>query len=44
MVELADLDAFATVARARSFRGAAKLRGVSASALSEAVRLSLIHI
>ena len=38
MVELADLDAFATVARARSFRGAAKLRGVSASALSEAVR------
>jgi DNA-binding transcriptional LysR family regulator len=38
MVELADLDAFATVARTRSFRGAAKLRGVSASALSEAVR------
>jgi len=38
MVELADLDAFAVVARARSFRGAAKLRGVSASALSEAVR------
>src|SRR5262249_2742171 len=38
MVELADLDAFAAVARARSFRGAAALRGVSASALSEAVR------
>src|SRR6185369_9814283 len=36
--DLADLDAFAAVARARSFRGAAKLRGVSASALSEAVR------
>ena len=36
--ELADLDAFAAVARARSFRGAAARRGVSASALSEAVR------
>jgi DNA-binding transcriptional LysR family regulator len=36
--DLADLDAFAAVARARSFRGAARLRGVSASALSEAVR------
>jgi DNA-binding transcriptional LysR family regulator len=36
--ELADLDAFAAVARARSFRGAAKLRGVSASFLSEALR------
>ena len=36
--DLADLDAFAAVARARSFRGAAGLRGVSASGLSEAVR------
>jgi DNA-binding transcriptional LysR family regulator len=36
--DLADLDAFTAVARARSFRGAAALRGVSASALSEAVR------
>jgi DNA-binding transcriptional LysR family regulator len=36
--DLADLDAFAAVARARSFRGAATMRGVSASALSEAVR------
>jgi DNA-binding transcriptional LysR family regulator len=36
--DLPDLDAFAAVARARSFRGAAAARGVSASALSEAVR------
>ena len=36
--DLADLEAFAAVARARSFRGAAVLRGVSASTLSEAVR------
>lgn len=36
--DLADLDAFAAVARQRSFRGAAKLRGVSASTLSEAIR------
>src|SRR3984957_6322080 len=36
--DLADLDAFAAVARARSFRGAAALRGVSASGYSEAVR------
>ena len=36
--DLADLDAFAAVAHARSFRGAATVRGVSASALSEAVR------
>ncbi|MCW6509575.1 LysR family transcriptional regulator [Lichenifustis flavocetrariae] len=36
--DLADLDAFAAVARARSFRGAAALRGVSASALSDAIR------
>lgn len=35
---LADLEAFAGVARARSYRKAASLRGVSASALSEAVR------
>ncbi|WP_117193722.1 LysR family transcriptional regulator [Rhizobium terrae] len=35
---LADLDAFATVARLRSFRAAGKLRGVSASSLSEAMR------
>ncbi|CAM5773851.1 LysR family transcriptional regulator [Labrys miyagiensis] len=37
-MDLADLDAFAAVARARSFRGAAMRRGVSASALSEALR------
>jgi len=36
--DLADLDAFAAVARARGFRGAATLRGVSASSLSEALR------
>ena len=36
--DLSDLDAFASVARHRSFRGAAALRGVSASSLSEAVR------
>lgn len=36
--DLADLDAFVAVARARSFRGAALKRGVSASALSEALR------
>ncbi len=35
---LADLEAFALVARQRSFRGAARQGGVSASALSEAVR------
>jgi len=36
--DLADLEAFAAVARQRSFRGAAAVRGGSASALSEAVR------
>jgi DNA-binding transcriptional LysR family regulator len=36
--DLADLDAFAAVARVRSFRRAAAIRGVSASALSEALR------
>jgi len=36
--DLADLDVFASVARARGFRGAAALRGASASGLSEAVR------
>src|SRR5579863_10230763 len=36
--DLADLDAFVAVARARSFRRAAALRGVSASSLSEALR------
>ncbi|MEQ9814750.1 MAG: LysR family transcriptional regulator [Azospirillaceae bacterium] len=36
--DLGDLDAFAAVARQRSFRGAAAVRGVSASSLSEAVR------
>ena len=36
--DLADIDAFVAVARQRSFRGAATLRGVSASGLSEAVR------
>ena len=35
---LAELEAFASVAAARSYRGAASLRGVSASSLSEAVR------
>ena len=37
-LDLADLDAFTAVARQRSFRGAAAIRGVSASTLSEAVR------
>jgi DNA-binding transcriptional LysR family regulator len=37
-VDLADLESFAAVARARSFRSAARLRGVSASSLSEALR------
>jgi DNA-binding transcriptional LysR family regulator len=37
-VDLADLEAFAAVARARSFRSVARLRGVSASSLSEALR------
>jgi DNA-binding transcriptional LysR family regulator len=37
-MDLADLDAFAAVALARSFRGAAMKRGTSASALSEALR------
>ena len=36
--DLSDLDSFVAVARARSFRGAATLRGVSASSLSEALR------
>ena len=36
--DLADLDAFAAVAQARSFRGAAALRGCSPSSLSEALR------
>src|SRR5262245_53632862 len=36
--ELADLDAFAAVARHQGFRGAAAVRGVSASSLSEAIR------
>ncbi len=35
---LADLDAFVAIARTRSFRGAARLRGVSASSLSAAMR------
>ena len=35
---LADLDAFATIARLRSFRAAGKVRGVSASSMSEAMR------
>ena len=37
-VNLADLEAFAAVASASGFRGAAALRGASPSALSEAVR------
>lgn len=36
--DLADLDAFVTVARARGFRDAARASGKSASGLSEAVR------
>jgi DNA-binding transcriptional LysR family regulator len=36
--DLSDLDAFVSVAEARSFRGAAARRGVSPSALSEALR------
>jgi DNA-binding transcriptional LysR family regulator len=36
--DLSDLDAFVAVARVRSFRGAAILRGVSASSFSEALR------
>jgi DNA-binding transcriptional LysR family regulator len=36
--DLSDLDAFVAVAEARSFRGAAALRGVSPSTLSEALR------
>ena len=36
--DLSDLDAFVAVARARSFRGAAGLRSVSASSLSDALR------
>jgi DNA-binding transcriptional LysR family regulator len=36
--DLSDLHAFVAVAKARSFRRAAALRGVSASALSEAMR------
>ncbi len=38
MTDLADLDAFVAVAHARGFRGAAAVRSVSASSLSEAVR------
>jgi DNA-binding transcriptional LysR family regulator len=37
-LDLSDLAAFMDVAKARSFRGAAKLKGVSPSALSEAMR------
>jgi DNA-binding transcriptional LysR family regulator len=37
-IDLTDLNAFMAVARARSFRGAAKLHGSSASSLSEAIR------
>jgi DNA-binding transcriptional LysR family regulator len=37
-LNLAELDVFVAVARARSFRGAAKLRSMSPSALSESVR------
>jgi DNA-binding transcriptional LysR family regulator len=36
--DLADLDAFAAVAAARSFRTAARLRGVSPSTLSQAMQ------
>jgi DNA-binding transcriptional LysR family regulator len=37
-IDFSDLAAFIDVAQARSFRGAAKLKGVSPSALSEAMR------
>ncbi len=37
-VDLSDLQSFAAVARARSYRAAAALRGVSASSLSGAIR------
>ena len=37
-LDLADLDSFAAVARAHGFKGAAKLRGISPSSLSDAVR------
>jgi DNA-binding transcriptional LysR family regulator len=37
-IDLGDLAAFTAVAHARSFRGAATVRGVSASSLSEALR------
>ena len=37
-VELNDVSAFVAVAKAGGFRDAARLRGVSASSLSEAVR------
>jgi DNA-binding transcriptional LysR family regulator len=36
--DLSDLDAFVAIAEARSFRGAAKLRNASPSALSDAIR------
>ena len=36
--DLSDLSAFVAVTEVRSFRAAARLRGVSASALSEAIR------
>ena len=38
MADLSDLDAFVAVARTRSFRRAAALRGASASSLSDALR------
>jgi DNA-binding transcriptional LysR family regulator len=37
-VDLADLNAFVAVARAKGFRDAARASGASASGLSEAVR------
>ena len=37
-LDLSDLDAFLTVARARGFRDGARISGVSASGLSEAIR------
>ena len=37
-IDLADLDAFAAVARAEGFRDGARASGGSASGLSEAVR------
>src|SRR6478736_1412199 len=41
---LSDLDAFAAIARERSFRSAARKRGVSASSLSDSLRRLEEHV